>query len=51
MCLLKIRHARAKKKFGLLLDVSAKDTALELMYINMYVRGNSRTFGTDNYER
>ena len=31
---------------GLLLDLSAKDTAIELMYINMHVRGNSCTFGT-----
>ena len=51
ICLLKIRHARAKKNLGLPLDVSAKDTAIELMYINMHVRGNSRTFGTDSYER
>ena len=40
-----------EKNLGLLLDVSAKDTAIELMYINMHVRGNSRTFGTDSYER
>ena len=51
ICLLKMRHARAKRNLGLLLDVSAKDTAIELMYINMHVRGNSRTFGTDSYER
>ena len=39
--LLKIRHARAKKThLGLLLDLSSKDTAIELMYINMHVRGN-----------
>ena len=41
ICLLKIRHARAKKNhLGLLLDLSSKDTAIELMYINMHVRGN-----------
>ena len=32
---------------GLLLDLSAKDTAVELMYINMHVRGNSCPFGAD----
>ena len=42
---------RKKTHLGLLLDVSAKDTAIELMYINMHVRGNSRTFGIDSYER
>ena len=42
---------REKTHLGLLLDVSAKDTAIELMYINMHVRGNSRTFGTDSYKR
>ena len=31
---------REKTHLGLLLDMSAKDTALELMYINMHVRGN-----------
>ena len=35
-----------KNHLGLLLDLSAKDTALELMYINMHVR---ETFGTDSY--
>ena len=28
-----------KNHLGLLLDLSSKDTALELMYINMHVRG------------
>ena len=47
ICLLKVRHARPKKNhLGLLLDLSAKDTALELMYINMHVQ---ETFGTDSY--
>ena len=37
-----------KSHVGLLLDLSAKDTAL--MYnINMHVRGNSCTFGSDSY--
>ena len=40
---------REKNQLGLLLDLSAKDTAIELMYINMHVRGNSRTFGNDSY--
>ena len=40
-----------EKNLGLLLDVSAKDTAIELMYINMHVRGNTHTFGIDSYER
>ena len=35
-----------KNHLGLLLDLSAKDTAIELMYINMHVR---ETFGTDSY--
>ena len=35
-----------KNHLGLLLDLSTKDTALELMYINMHVR---ETFGTDRY--
>ena len=29
-----------KNHLGLLLDLSSKDTAIELMYINMHVRGN-----------
>ena len=35
-------HARKKSptEVGLLLDLSSKDTAIELMYINMHVRGN-----------
>ena len=34
ICLLKIGHACAKKNnLGLLLDLSAKDMAIELMYI------------------
>ena len=33
------QHACAEKTH-VLLDLSAKDTALELMYINMHVRGN-----------
>ena len=37
---------REKTNLGILLDLSAKDTAIELMYINMHVRGNSCTFGT-----
>ena len=37
---------REQIHLGLLLDLSAKDTAIELMYINMHVQGNSRTFGT-----
>ena len=41
------QHSCAEK----LLDVNAKDTAIEFMYINMHVRGNSHTFGTDSYER
>ena len=40
---------RGKTHVDLLLDLSAKDTAVELRYINMLVRGNSRTFGTDSY--
>ena len=41
ICLLKIRHERVKKNhLGLLLDLSSKDMAIELMYINMHVRGN-----------
>ena len=32
-------HAR-KNHLGLLLDPSSKDTAIELMYINMHVRGH-----------
>ena len=40
-----------EKNLGLLLDVSSKDTAIELMCINMHVRGNSHTFGNDSYER
>jgi hypothetical protein len=39
-------RTREKPHLGLLLDVSAKDTAIELMYINMHVR---ETFGTDSY--
>ena len=31
---------REKTHLGLLLDLSSKDTAIELMYINMQVRGN-----------
>ena len=31
---------RGKNHLGLLLDLSSKDTAIELMYINMHVRGN-----------
>ena len=31
---------REKNHLGLLLDLSSKDTAIELMYINMHVRGN-----------
>ena len=43
---------RGKTHVGLLLDMSAKDTAVELMYnINMHVRGKSRTFGSDSYYR
>ena len=42
-------RTREKTHLGLLLDVSAKDTTIELMYINMHVRGNSRTFGTNSY--
>ena len=34
---------------GLLLDLSAKDTAVELVYINMHVWGNSCTLGSDSY--
>ena len=45
ICLLKIRHARAKKHhLCLLLDLSSKDTAIELMYF-MCMCGE--TFGTD----
>ena len=36
-------HARKKSpraSLGLLLDLSSKDTAIELMYINMHVQGN-----------
>ena len=36
-------------KTHILLDLFAKDTAVELMYINMHVRGNSHTFGNDSY--
>ena len=32
-------HARTNH-LGLLLDLSSKDTAIELMYINMHVQGN-----------
>ena len=39
------QHACAGKTH-ILLDLSAKDTAVELMYINMHVRGNSHTLGT-----
>ena len=31
---------REKTHLGLILDLSAKDTALELMYINIHVQGN-----------
>ena len=33
---------------SLLLDLSAKDTTVELVYIYMYVRENSCTFETDS---
>ena len=39
ICLLKKWHARAKNHLGLLLDLSAKDAAVE-QDINMHVRGN-----------
>ena len=35
-----------KTHLCILLDLSAKHTAIEFMYINMHVRG---TFGTDSY--
>ena len=41
ICLLKIYGMHAQNNhLGLLLDLSAKDTAIELMYINMHVGGN-----------
>ena len=44
ICLLNIRTACIREKthlaIGLLLDLSAKYTAIELMYINMHVQGN-----------
>ena len=40
---------RGSDVFDIPLNLSAKYTAVELMYLNMHVQGNSHTFGTDSY--